>query len=201
MAEFATFCNGIAPQLYWELFGTPGNFKLMADYGFPVGPQGMTPELLLNAANSALAKFGLPVHPIGGGAAILGEWQRFVSHAYSLGMPSVSVWRYGTASSNLLPTLQGMPAPQPAVAEVPPPEPEPPVLPSATPEPPAPAVTVEPATSTPVAQTAEPTVEKTQMELKQDDGPEWFTRLKSTVNRNEGSKSTDLWRSLRNLSR
>ena len=206
MAEFASFCDGIAPQLYWELFGTPGNFKLMADYGFHAGPDGMTPELLLNAANGALARFGLPIHPIGGGAARLGEWQRFVSHAYSLGMPSVSVWRYGTAVGNLLPTLQGMPAPQPAVAAEPPAAAAPAVAPPSTPEPPAPAAVTEPtatATSTDQQiQLPEPTVEKTQTELKQEPGSEWLERLKSTVtNQQEGDTSANLWQRLRSLSR
>jgi hypothetical protein len=216
MGEFASFCNGIAPQLYWELFGTPGNFKLMANYGFPAGPDGMTPELLLNAANGALAQFGLPIHPIGGGAAKLNEWQRFVSHAYNLGMPSVSVWRYGTAVGNLLPTLQRMPAPQPAPR---PPEPTPtPTQPAATPtatQPTATATATQPAATPSTAgpsnaapaqgepsEGSELAAEKTEASIKKDDGPDWLTRLRDTLaDRKEDGGSTSLWRSLRNHSR
>jgi hypothetical protein len=139
LREFASWADGIAPQLYWEIFNSPANFKLLADYGYHAGPNGMTPELVLDAANGALAQFGLPVHPIGGGAARLDEWHRFVSHAYSLGMPAVSVWRYGTAVGGLWPALQSMPAPQPAPAPTPEPTPAvvapPPAQPAATPPP------------------------------------------------------------------
>jgi hypothetical protein len=194
VAQFATFCDGMAPQLYWELFDSPANYKLLADYGYVAGPEGMTPELILNSANGALSKFGRPILPIGGGAARVDEWQRFVNHAYSLGMPSVSVWRYGTATSALFPTLQSMPPAQPP----PPPPPEP-----------APAVAVAPVAPTPVASptpapTASPAPEPTKTpepkrqqeepkpEEKQDEEVEALT----TTSRRSETRLSNLWRTL-----
>lgn len=178
LAEFASFSDAVAPQLYWEIFNSPANFKLLADYGYHAGPEGMTPELALNAANGALAKFGLPVRPIGGGAAKVDEWHRFVSHAYSLGMPSVSVWRYGTATSPLLPALQGMPAPQPVV---------PPVDVSVQTAPQASPAAV-PAAASASNEPAQPT------EAKQDEAVQALKTQKPAAKRER--RLSDLWRSL-----
>ncbi len=175
VAEFASFSDAIAPQLYWEIFNSPANFKLLADYGYHAGPEGMTPELVLDAGNGALAKFGLPVHPIGGGAARVDQWQRFVDHAYSLGMPSVSVWRYGTATSPLLPTLQGMPAPQPIAA-------------------PADAAVQSAPQSLPTAVPAEPAPDSPpKAEEKQEEKVQALKTQKPVAKR---ERLSDLWRSL-----
>jgi hypothetical protein len=135
-AEFATFCNEVMPQTYWQTFNGKTNNRLMGESGFVVGPEGMTPELILDASASALRDFGLPIQPIGQGTAGGAEWGRFVNHAYALGMESVSVWRYGTANAEVWPTLQALapaqpPTPVPAT-ETPPPTETPTQEPSST---------------------------------------------------------------------
>jgi hypothetical protein len=109
--EFASFSNEMAPQTYWATFDSPANYRLMREFGFEVGPGGITPELILDVTKRVFEPFGLPVRPIGQGAASREEWQRFVSHAFKLGMEGVSVWRYGTATSGVWPVLNDM-APQ-----------------------------------------------------------------------------------------
>jgi cell division septation protein DedD len=135
LAEFASFCDEILPQTYWMTFNSPTNRRYMAERGYQVGPEGVTPELILDVISDALKPYGRPVRPIGQGAANGEDWQRFVRHAYSLQMDSVSVWRYGTTHDEVWPTLRGMvpepPQPVAAPVETPPPT----ETPTATPEP------------------------------------------------------------------
>jgi hypothetical protein len=119
LVEYATFCNSILPQAYWQTFNSPTNLRMMGQRGYAAGPEGMTPELILDATADKLRGFGLPIRPIGQGTAGAVEWQRFVNHAYALQMDCVSVWRYGTASSEVWPTLQTMAPAQPVAAPSP----------------------------------------------------------------------------------
>src|SRR5690606_32249785 len=64
--------------------------------------------IVLNATADKLRPLGRAIKPIGQGTASAGEWERFVRHAYSLQMESVSVWRYGTASGDVWPTLNAL---------------------------------------------------------------------------------------------
>jgi len=149
--EFATFVNAILPQSYWQTFNSPTNRRYLTERGFHVGEEGMTPELILNATHQKLAPFGLPIRPIGQGTAGAGDWQRFVHHAYQLGMDSVSVWRYGTTHPEVWPTLHRMAPPQPAAPQVAAPVTEPAV--QSQPE------SVIPAAAAPVATAAPSTAE------------------------------------------
>jgi hypothetical protein len=155
MAEFAAFCNDIAPQTYWETFNTPANHKLLAKHGFPVGPEGLTPELIVDATNASLLPYGRPVRPVGQGAANAAGWQRFTAHTASLGMTNLSTWRVGTTLGEVWPLLSqtdttkvvAPPPPPPAPAAPAPAEPaleevQAPAAPTATNTPPV-------ATSTP----------------------------------------------------
>lgn len=121
LAEFSAFCDEILPQTYWQTFNSPTNRRFISERGYHVGPEGVTPELILDVTRDALAPFGLPVRPIGQGAASGPEWERFVRHAYTLNMDSVSVWRYGTAHQEVWPTLGAL---APAVPVVEQPEPQ-----------------------------------------------------------------------------
>lgn len=103
--EFAGFSNEIAPQTYWDIFQTPTNQRMLRERGFDGGEAGVTPELILDVSQKSLAPFRLPIRPVGQGNAAIASWQRFVGHAQKLGMPSVSVWRYGTMGSDVLPLL------------------------------------------------------------------------------------------------
>ena len=116
MAEFVSFTDGIWPQLYWDTFNTPGNIDLYRRYGYS-SPQGMTPELILNAAWDSLQGYDRPLIPIGQGAAVdPGTWPRFQRRAWELGMGATSVWRYGVTRPATLQYLGDNPAgvaPQP----------------------------------------------------------------------------------------
>ena len=119
IAEFASFSNDIAPQTYWNTFNTPANYRLLRDFGYEVGPEGMTPELILDVTRRALGGFRLPLWPVGQGSADVLAWQRFVRHAYQLGMDAISVWRYGTSDTRVWPLLRDM-KPRQGAATTPP---------------------------------------------------------------------------------
>ncbi len=106
LAEFATFSNAIAPQSYWATFQGPANQRHFAETGFPVGPDGVTPEFIADVCKRAFAPFNLPVQPIGQGAADGAMWQRFVAALDANGMQPVSLWRYGTADPSAYPVLK-----------------------------------------------------------------------------------------------
>ncbi len=96
MPEFVAFSDGIAPQLYWDTFDTPGNFDGYSGSGYPVGPDGMTPEFLIDTTAKLLAPYNREVIPVGQGAASDPKtWPRFAHAAWAAKMPQVSIWRYG----------------------------------------------------------------------------------------------------------
>jgi hypothetical protein len=103
--EFASFCNEIQPQTYWPMFNNEANFRLLRQRGWNIGPDGMTPELVLDVTQKTFEGYNIPIKPIGSGAASGGDWHRFVDHARHLGMPAVSVWRFRTASPEVWPVL------------------------------------------------------------------------------------------------
>jgi hypothetical protein len=176
-AEFATFCNDIQPQTYWQTFNGKTNNRLMAESGYPVPPEGMTPEHILDASAGALSPFGLPIRPIGQGTAGGADWERFIRHAFYLGMDSVSVWRYGTASHEVWPTIAWLAPPQPPTPVPATPTPAPTEVP--------PTPTTEPtATATPEpSPTAEPTATPTNSpEPTVDASADPFAQLRRATN-------------------
>ena len=107
LAEFASFSQGIAPMCYWETFSSDENVRLFQEHGLPPGPDGITPEFLLDVCGSMFGGYGLPIQPIGQGASTNHDaWVHFVSHTYALGMGPVSVWRYGVAADHVWPLLK-----------------------------------------------------------------------------------------------
>jgi LysM repeat protein len=110
LKEFAAFADEIAPQSYWRTFNTTPNHTRFAETGFPVGPEGVTPEFLLNVSNSVLGKLGLPLVQIGQGATPdSAEWRRFIDGAYSTGANYVTVWRYGVTGTDIFDLLREIP--------------------------------------------------------------------------------------------
>ena len=95
MAEFASFCDEIAPQAYWRLFDTPANHRKLAEAGFDAGP--VTPEFVVDVSMKTFQAYGKPLSPIGQGDASGDDWQRFLDVAAAQGSHAVSVWRYGNA--------------------------------------------------------------------------------------------------------
>jgi len=153
MAEFAAFCNDICPQTYWHIFDTPANHRLLARHGFPVGPDGVTPELILDATMASLGRHGKPVRPIGQGNSNAGWWQRFADHANRLGMSNLSTWRFGNTAADVWPVLSSTNSALQVSAPVPEPEPEPVVVAEPEPvaiteQPAAPVAEVQPAAGT-----------------------------------------------------
>ena len=119
LAEFARFSNELAPQQYWRTFNTSGNVQRFLTSGIPVGPEGITPEFLLDVSAGLLGSYGLPVTSVGQGATTdPEEWRRFISRAYELGSNLVGVWRYGVMKDDLFSLLQEMPARQPVPPHV-----------------------------------------------------------------------------------
>ena len=108
MQEFASFSNEIAPQTYWDTFNSSANYRLLRDWGFNVGSDGVTPELILDVTKSALGPMGRPIRPVGQGTAHTDAWRRFVSHGKSIGMDAVSVWRFGRTTPDVWPLLSDM---------------------------------------------------------------------------------------------
>lgn len=136
MREFASFSDDLAPQTYWRNFDNPANYRLLNQWGFPVGREGVTPELVLDMAVGALGEHGLPIRPIAPGSAEPEPLRRFVEHAFQLGMEAVSVWRYGVSRPDVWPLLRELaPRPPEAVAApAPPPAPPEPIVVAQEPE-------------------------------------------------------------------
>jgi hypothetical protein len=115
MPEFASFCDEIAPQTYWDTFHNQANVNMYSRYGVQLeDASGITPELLLNNSRDVFGNYGLPIRPVGAGAAGPEDMGRFVSHAHKLGMESVSVWRYGTTQEGVWSVLRQLAPPTPA---------------------------------------------------------------------------------------
>lgn len=95
LAEFASFSNAIAPLVYWQTFDSPENRQGYAQAGWPPPPGEMTPEFVLDVSAAALQRYGLGVRPVGQGSSDQARWTRFLDHATAIGMPELSVWRYG----------------------------------------------------------------------------------------------------------
>jgi LysM repeat protein len=103
LKEFMPFINAIAPQHYWHTFDTQANYDKYRDAGYPVGPEGVTPEFLLGTTYAAYADIPLPVHHTGQGATDdPDEWRRFIDAAYALNADFLSVWRYGVTDEAVL---------------------------------------------------------------------------------------------------
>ncbi|MBI4301263.1 MAG: LysM peptidoglycan-binding domain-containing protein [Chloroflexi bacterium] len=110
VAEFASFSNELAPQLYWDTFNTGANLEKFALENQVPGPEGVTPRFLLEATIPRLAQFGLPMQPLGQGSTINTEsWQEFVDQAYVNDMEAVSVWRFGVTKCDVWEALAANP--------------------------------------------------------------------------------------------
>lgn len=108
LAEYMSFANAVAPQSYWETFNSPTNLRYLRERGFPVGDDGFTPELVVDVALSTFQGYGLPIEPIGQGAAPPDHWYRFIQAAAGRGMSNVSMWRYGSADPGAFGVMRDM---------------------------------------------------------------------------------------------
>jgi len=99
LAEFAAFSDALVPLIYWETFNTAPNLERFEASGWPPGPDGITPEFLLDVSAHLLQPYNLPIQPVGQGASPdMNAWARFLDYAAQSGMPDVSVWRHGVTN-------------------------------------------------------------------------------------------------------
>ena len=107
LAEFASFSNALAPTIYWETFNSPSNLEKYVAAGWTPGPDGITPEFLVEVTAAILAPYNLPIRPVGQGASQdAGTWTRFLDRASQAGMADASVWRHGVTNSQVWPLLK-----------------------------------------------------------------------------------------------
>lgn len=110
LQEFLPFINAIAPQHYWHTFDNQANYDKYRQAGYPVGPEGITPEFLLGTTFAGYSDIPLPVHHTGQGATEEpDEWRRFIEAAYALNADFLSVWRYGVTDLNVLEVVASRP--------------------------------------------------------------------------------------------
>lgn len=101
--EFVQFTDGIRPQLYWDVFNTEDNADAYRYMGMPPGPDGITPEFLLDATHQLLSPYDRPVIPVGQGSATdPTAWPRFLHHAWDVEMQPVEIWRYGVTPMSVI---------------------------------------------------------------------------------------------------
>ena len=108
MKEFAAIANEIAPQVYWNMFQNEATRGLYAERARFVDRADMTPEWFLDQTYRDLARYRLPIRPVGPGNSPAAEWRRFIAHSQRLQMPSTSVWRHGTASTEVFNVFREM---------------------------------------------------------------------------------------------
>ncbi len=109
--EFAGFSDEIAPQFYWGNFANTANARRYAELSGPVTRDDITPSFVINASMERLREFGLPIHTIGDGTVPdVAHWGEFIEQSYaSAEAETVSIWRYGVASSDVLALLRDTP--------------------------------------------------------------------------------------------
>lgn len=106
---FADFTDEISPQAYWGFFNNEANARRYRAAGSSIPSSGIGPDFVVSTMMERLREFGRPVHPIGDGTAREG-WAEFIDASYShAGADSVSLWRYGVATDQMLATLRDTP--------------------------------------------------------------------------------------------
>jgi LysM repeat protein len=118
LPPFLAFSDELAPQNYWLAFNTPANHTRYAESGFPVGPDGITPEFLMAVNDATLKPLGLPIVQAGQGATQNpDEWRRFIDLTYASGSDYVTAWRYGVTPQSIIEVLRDTPPRLPPAVE------------------------------------------------------------------------------------
>ena len=111
LGEFAAFCDGIRPQLYWDILNTPDNVSAYTYMGFEPPEGAITPEFMVESSAALLAPFDRWIVPIAlGSPHDPSAWARFQSAAWEHQMHAVNVWRYTTTSPAVFEYLGAYPA-------------------------------------------------------------------------------------------
>ena len=111
LTEFAAFSDEIAPQAYWGFFNNNANAVKYRAAGSTIPTTGISPSFVVGTMMERLTEFGRPVHPIGDGTVTeLEGWREFIEHSYdTAGAETVSLWRYGVATDEMLALLRDTP--------------------------------------------------------------------------------------------
>lgn len=109
LPEFAAFSDEISPQTYWGIFSSSANVRRYRESGEAVPPGGITPAFVLSTSMRHLARFGLPIHPIGDGTVAASGWPDFLVESRDARVETVSVWRYGVADPAIWGLLRDAP--------------------------------------------------------------------------------------------
>ena len=106
LAEFAEFCDGIRPQMDWDLFDDPDHVNAYTYFGHPPPAGAITPEFLVDTTYAFLAPFDRWIVPIGPGAP-LEPWafHRFIERCEELRIPQIDMWRSGPSTRDALTAL------------------------------------------------------------------------------------------------
>jgi hypothetical protein len=107
--EFAVFASEIAPQSYWKLFDTEANLEHIRRWGYEPGPDGFTPELMLDVTRDTFSQYNRTISPIGDGEAGAEDWVRFMRRASEHGMNTISVWRFGLPQADVWDSIAAPP--------------------------------------------------------------------------------------------
>lgn len=108
---FAAFSDEISPQAYWGFFDDEANARKYKAAGNSVPDGGISASFVVSTMMERLAEFGRPIHPIGDGTVTdLEGWREFIDDAYNIaGAETVSLWRYGVATDDMLALLRDTP--------------------------------------------------------------------------------------------
>lgn len=111
LAEFAAFSDEISPQAYWGFFNNNANAVKYRAAGASIPTAGISPAFVVSTMMERLTEFGRPVHPIGDGTVTdLEGWREFIEQSYdTAGAETVSLWRYGVATDEMLALLRDTP--------------------------------------------------------------------------------------------
>ncbi len=108
---FAEFSDEISPQAYWGFFNNHENARKYKASGSSVPDGGISASFVVSTMMERLAPYNRPVHPIGDGTVTdIDGWREFIDGSYAIaGADTVSLWRYGVATDEMLALLRDTP--------------------------------------------------------------------------------------------
>lgn len=111
LARFAEFSDEISPQAYWGFFDNAANKIKYKLAGASIPDSGISAGFVVDTMTEHLAQFGRPIHPIGDGTVTdIEGWREFIQQSYEIaGADTVSLWRYGVATDEMLALLRDTP--------------------------------------------------------------------------------------------
>src|SRR5690606_2779157 len=92
-------------------FSNDANARKYNEIGLPVTPDQITPSFVIGSSMDLLRAYQRPIHPVGDGTVTdMAGWGEFMEHAYdTAAAQTVSLWRYGVATAEMLSLLRDTP--------------------------------------------------------------------------------------------